>query len=45
MKTLNHFPPGFNSEANNIAIDFDGVIHTFDKGYYEASRWKNQTGN
>ena len=24
-----HVPPGFENELNNIAIDFDGVIHEF----------------
>ena len=25
----NHVPPGFENELNNIAIDFDGVIHNW----------------
>lgn len=31
------FPPGFEKDANNIAIDFDGVIHNFDKGYHNGT--------
>jgi ribonucleotide monophosphatase NagD (HAD superfamily) len=34
---MNHFPPGFESEKNNIAVDFDGVIHNFDKGYHDGT--------
>lgn len=33
----NNSPPGFENDANNLGIDFDGVLHNMDKGFFDGT--------
>ena len=41
MKKNSEFPPGFEAEIKNLAIDFDGVLHDNNKGFYDGSCYGN----
>ena len=33
----NFYPPGFEKNKKTIALDFDGVIHIWDKGWLDGT--------
>ena len=37
LNEIKHVPPGLEKDENNLAIDFDGVLHNFDKGYFNGT--------
>tara|TARA_R110000824_G_scaffold153926_20_gene325800 strand:+ start:5377 stop:5769 length:393 start_codon:yes stop_codon:yes gene_type:complete len=37
MYSNKEVPPGFEDDLNNIAVDFDGVVHNFDKGWHDGT--------
>ena len=41
MKKNSEFPPGFEADIKNLAIDFDGVLHDNDKGFYDGTCYGN----